>query len=59
MAARTKRLFNAFLVYTDDQGQAHPYLAEAIPQLDSDSWKVAADGTMGLTRVSVTSGTRT
>lgn len=46
MSDRTKRLFNAFLVLTDDQGAPHPYLAEAIPQLNTDSWRVFPEGRM-------------
>jgi peptide/nickel transport system substrate-binding protein len=49
MSDRTKRLFNAFLVLTDDQGAPHPYLAETIPQLNTDSWKVFPDGRMETT----------
>src|SRR5262245_28657748 len=46
MSDRTKRLFNAFLVLTDDQGAAHPYLAESLPQLNTPTWSVSADGRM-------------
>lgn len=41
-----KRLFNASLALMDGKGQIHPYLAEALPQLNSDSWRVNADGSM-------------
>ncbi len=44
-----KRVFNAQLSYLDDQAAAHPYLAEALPQLNSDSWRVTADGRMETT----------
>ncbi len=42
----TKRLFNAALALIDGQGNARPYLAEALPQLNSESWKVFPDGRM-------------
>lgn len=45
----TRRMFNADLAILDDQGNPQPYLAESLPQLNSDSWKVAADGTMETT----------
>src|SRR3989442_3127806 len=32
------RMFNAFLDLYDDQGHAVPYLAEALPVLNTDSW---------------------
>src|SRR6266568_6905040 len=34
---RTTRLFNAALTLIDSQGNARPYLAEALPQLNTDS----------------------
>src|SRR4051812_1410304 len=37
----TVALFNAGLAVLDDQGNRHPYLADALPQLNSESWKVA------------------
>ncbi len=45
----TSRLFNAGLALTDERGVAHPYLAEALPQLNSDSWRVFPDGRMETT----------
>jgi peptide/nickel transport system substrate-binding protein len=45
----TKRAFNAALALIDTDSTARPYLAEALPQLNSDSWKVNADGTMETT----------
>src|SRR5216110_1171062 len=36
----TKRLFNADLVLRDDNAAPLPYLAEALPQLNTDSWRV-------------------
>lgn len=44
-----RRLFNAALVQEDGQGIHQPYLAEARPQLNTDSWKVSADGKMETT----------
>ncbi len=45
----TKRLFNAALALIDGQGSARPYLAAALPQLNTDSWKVLPDGRMETT----------
>ncbi len=45
----TARLFNATLDAVDEREQAVPYLAEALPQLNTPSWEVFPDGTM-LTR---------
>src|SRR5579871_4556179 len=45
----TKRVFNADLALLDDQGRPRPYLADSLPQLNTDSWKVNADGTMETT----------
>ncbi|MEA2640888.1 MAG: oligopeptide transport system substrate-binding protein, partial [Chloroflexota bacterium] len=42
----TKRVFNADLALLDDQGTPRPYLADSLPQLNTDTWKVNADGTM-------------
>lgn len=44
--ASATRLFNAELDYVDDRGTPHPYLAEALPQLNTDSWRVFPDGRM-------------
>src|SRR5438094_4205357 len=44
-----KKMFNADLALLDDQGNPRPYLAEALPQLDTDTWKVFPDGTMETT----------
>jgi len=44
-----KRIFNASLALMDAKGQLHPYLAEALPQLNADSWRVNAEGTMETT----------
>jgi peptide/nickel transport system substrate-binding protein len=45
----TVRLFNAGLALRDAQGNYHPYLAEALPQLNTDSWQVFPDGRMETT----------
>ncbi|HEY3115424.1 MAG TPA: ABC transporter substrate-binding protein, partial [Chloroflexota bacterium] len=43
------RAFNAGLVLNDAQALPHPYLAEALPALNTDSWKLNSDGTMETT----------
>ncbi|MEA2639970.1 MAG: peptide/nickel transport system substrate-binding protein [Chloroflexota bacterium] len=40
------RLFNAGLADLDAHGTPYPYLAEALPQLNTDSWQVLPDGRM-------------
>lgn len=40
------RMFNAGLTTRDDAGIPIPYLAEAVPQLNTDTWRVFPDGTM-------------
>jgi len=40
------RLFNAGLAINDDRGQPNAYLAEALPQLETDTWRVLPDGRM-------------
>lgn len=47
--ATMERVFNAFLDYVDEREHPHPYLAEAIPQLNTDTWKVFPDGRMETT----------
>ncbi|HZT06418.1 MAG TPA: peptide ABC transporter substrate-binding protein [Chloroflexota bacterium] len=47
--AFTQRAFNATLGLYDGQGLPQPYLAEALPQLDTDTWKTLPDGTMETT----------
>lgn len=42
----TTRMFNAELDYTDSKENPLPYLAEALPQLNTDSWQVFPDGRM-------------
>ncbi len=44
-----KALFNAELDYRDEREAPHPYLAEALPQLNTDTWKVLPDGRMETT----------
>jgi peptide/nickel transport system substrate-binding protein len=44
-----KRPFNAGLAATDGQTQPRPVLAERLPELNSESWRVFADGTMETT----------
>lgn len=44
-----KRLFNADLAILDERGLPRPYLAEALPQLNTDSWRVYPDGRMETT----------
>jgi peptide/nickel transport system substrate-binding protein len=48
-AANSARLFNAALTLTDAQGATQPYLAAAVPQLDTDAWRVFPDGRMETT----------
>jgi peptide/nickel transport system substrate-binding protein len=43
------RAFNAGLVLHDDREDPRPYLAEALPQLNTDSWRVFPDGRMETT----------
>src|SRR5438045_2575964 len=45
----TKRAFNAMLALIDGQGALRPYLAESLPQLNTDSWKLLPDGKMETT----------
>lgn len=42
----TRRVFNASLALYDDRGELRPYLAEALPQLNTDSWRLLPDGRM-------------
>lgn len=42
----TKRFFNANLTLTDHLEQRYPYLAETLPQLNTDSWRVLPDRKM-------------
>ena len=45
----TQRLFNATLTASDKQGVPQPYLVEALPQLNTDTWRVFPDGRMETT----------
>jgi ABC-type transport system substrate-binding protein len=45
----TTRLFNAALSMIDDKGAPIPYLAESLPQLNTDAWRVFPDGRMETT----------
>jgi len=45
----TKRAFNAALTVNGENGLPSPYLAEALPQLNTDSWKVSPEGGMETT----------
>lgn len=42
-------IFNATLDFIDERATAHPYLAESLPQLNTDSWRVFPDGRMETT----------
>jgi peptide/nickel transport system substrate-binding protein len=48
-AQATKRALNAYLALVDAAGEARSYLAESLPQLNSESWRVFADGRMETT----------
>jgi peptide/nickel transport system substrate-binding protein len=41
-----KRIFNAGLALQDGDAQIRPYLAEALPTLNTESWRVSPDGRM-------------
>jgi peptide/nickel transport system substrate-binding protein len=43
------RIFNGMLDFVDEKEVAHPYLSEALPQLNSESWRVLPDGRMETT----------
>lgn len=43
------RLFNAALELIDDRGTAQPYLAEALPEVNTDRWRLFPDGRMETT----------
>ena len=43
------RMFNAMLDYIDENEVVHPYLQEALPQLNTDTWRVFPDGRMETT----------
>ncbi len=43
------KIFNAGLTLSDGRNPPRPYLAESIPQLNTDSWRVFPDGKMETT----------
>lgn len=45
----TKRLFNATLALIDGAGAVRPYVAESLPQINTDSWKLLPTGGMETT----------
>jgi len=47
--AHAVRLFNAVLDIDDGQEVTRPYLVEALPQLNTDTWRVFPDGKMETT----------
>ena len=42
-------LFNATLAFTDERGLTQPYQAQALPQLNTDTWQIFPDGKMQTT----------
>ncbi len=48
-SSTTVRLFSAGLSLRDGRGQSLPYLVDALPQLNTDSWRVFPDGRMETT----------
>src|SRR5438094_4891458 len=48
-AAVVRRPFNADLAIVDGRGKPQPYIAQALPELHTDSWKVTAEGQMETT----------
>ncbi|MPZ15153.1 MAG: hypothetical protein GEU73_12145 [Chloroflexi bacterium] len=44
-----RRIFNAGLALEGGDGTYRPYLAESLPQLNTDSWKILPDGRMETT----------
>lgn len=46
---RSKRPYNAALALIDGSGAPRPYLAAALPQLNTDSWRLFPDGRMETT----------
>lgn len=47
--APTKRLFNGTLAILGEQSTPNPYLAESLPRLNTESWRVLPDGGMETT----------
>jgi peptide/nickel transport system substrate-binding protein len=48
-SSATVRLFSAGLTLRDGRGESLPYLAESLPQLNTDSWRLLPDGRMETT----------
>lgn len=48
-SSQARDLFNADLVFKDERGLPHPFLAEALPELNTSNWRVFPDGKMELT----------
>ena len=44
--ATSRRLFNGALTIIDAKGDPLPYLAESLPQLNTESWRIEPDGRM-------------
>jgi peptide/nickel transport system substrate-binding protein len=44
--ATVTRVFNAGLALMDDRDNVRPYLVEALPHANSESWRIAPDGRM-------------
>lgn len=44
-----RAMLNALLVYSDERGVPKPFLAEALPRLNTDTWRVFPDGKMETT----------
>src|SRR5439155_21660349 len=42
-------VFNATLDYNDERAVTHPVLPEALPELNTDTWRVLPDGRMETT----------
>ena len=47
--ATARRVFNAGLALEDGENQMRPYLAERLPELNTDSWRLFPDGQMETT----------
>src|SRR5437588_10163404 len=45
-STHAKPVFNAALVYFDQQGLPQPFLAAALPDLSTDTWTLLPDGRM-------------
>src|SRR5437867_9368723 len=41
-----QRMFSAFFEYSDNEGKLQPYLAEALPTLNTNTWEILPDGRM-------------